>query len=95
MPAEDEGWHAEGIDEIGKESQVFPCASKDRALGTSVAGQIDRKRSVTALQVPIDVVPVRRAVAGTVYQEHELTAWSINTDSRRQQVVHLSLSDLY
>ena len=95
MPAEDERRRTEGIDELGKESQVFPCASKDRALGVPVAGQINRKRRVIALQVPIDVVPICRAVAGAVHQEHELAAWPINTGSGRQPVVHSPISDLY
>ena len=74
---------------------MFPCASKNRAPGVSVARQINRKGSVTALQVPKDVAPVRRSVAGAVHQEHELAARPINTGSGREPVVHLSLSDLY
>ena len=74
---------------------MFPCASKNRSPGVSVARQINRKGSVTGLQVPKDVAPVRRSVAGAVHQEHELAARSVNMGSRRQQVVHLSFSDLY
>ena len=74
-PQKTKGDIAEGIDEFGKESQVFPCASKNRSPGVSVARQINRKGSVTGLQVPKDSgASTPRSVAGAVHQEHELAA---------------------
>ena len=95
MSAEHEAWEVQRSVQGGEEIEMLRRASKDGAFRVSVAGQIDRERRVVALQVSIDVVPVCRAVEGAVHQEYEPAVWSINTGSRREPVVHPSLSDLY